>query len=312
MDRRSTYTLGIDVDMNLNLPDQWDDEENVIQFLAEQLTKGRLALFLGAGISQFYGLPAWRSLIDRLSALHGEKPTQDGEDLVRRAGHIRAEYYSKQNKEFLNIVHKLLYTDITLDYKLIRSNELLSAIGALVMSSTRGRATKVFTLNFDDLLENYLEFHGFTTAVVHSPRHWNFNDDVVIYHPHGFLPLGERKFSDDIILGTIDYFDIMKSPAWQAILKSSLRTHTFLFIGLSGDDMHLQSLLSDIRTEHAAADERLAYHSVRFCIEGKRDELRSIFKECGIYTKSILNYSELPDFLFKICQQARTLRVTPQ
>ena len=177
------------------------------------------------------------------------------------------------------------------------------------MSSKRGSAAKVFTLNYDDLLENYLEYHGFTTAIVSSERHWAHNDDVTIYHPHGFLPLADRNFSEDIVLGSTQYYQIMQSDLWQPLLRTAMRTHTFLYIGLSGKDMHLQFLLNGVKGQHVVTDERTAYHTVRFAVSGKRDEMGPVLEDQGVFTHEIEGYHELPDFLFEICQKARALRM---
>lgn len=116
-----------------------------------------------------------------------------------------------------------LYDGIALDFAKISQNRLLSAIGSLVMASRRGSAGKVITLNFDDILELYLEFHGFTTAAIHDGRHWAPQDDVVVYHPHGYLPLGHANDSDTIVLGTTDFHQIMESELWRPILETALR-----------------------------------------------------------------------------------------
>jgi hypothetical protein len=127
---------------------------------------------------------------------------------------------------------------------------MLSAIGSLVMSSRRGYVANVVNFNFDDLLEIFLEFHGFVTDSVFKDRHWAGNHDVTIYHPHGFLPLDKRHpSSDDITLGTDDYLTVMLPDArnlWRPLLQTFLRTHTFLHIGLSGKDPNLQSLIQPL------------------------------------------------------------------
>jgi hypothetical protein len=293
----------------MNLRDSWENGSILIDHLARQLTLGRLGLFLGAGVSQFYGLPDWDTLMQRLFAKHGEIYTK-GEDPIAKAGYLRAQYYKQNASGFKIDLAAALYQGQSLDFAKIRQNPTLAAIGSLVMSSKRGSAAKVFTLNYDDLLENYLEYHGFTTAAVWSDRHWARNDDVTVFHPHGFLPLAERAQSDDVVLGSSEYHKIMQSDLWRPLLQTVLRTHTFLYIGLSGTDMHLQHLLQAIDGKHAIVDERIAYHTVRFALVGKKDEIAPVLEPQGVFTHQIVDYDALPDFLFQICQSARKLRMT--
>jgi len=293
---------------DMHLPDSWQNEQMLIEYLARQLVAGRLGLFLGAGVSQFYGLPSWQTLLERLCAKNGET-LDSGDDLIRKAAYLRSKYYRGEIERFKQDVSDALYEGKTLDFASIRQNATLSAIGSLVMSSTRGSVARVFTLNYDDLLENYLEYHGFTTAIIASDRHWAQNADVTVYHPHGFLPLAMRSASDDIVLGSQQYHQIMQSDLWRPLLRTALRTHTFLYLGLSGTDMHLQALLEGMPAQHAVADERTAYHTVRFAVSGEKDEIGPALEEQGVFTHEIPGHSELPEFLFKICQKARALRV---
>jgi len=297
------------VTLDMNLRDSWENETMLVEYLAQQLIAGRLGLFLGAGVSQFYGLPDWDTLMDRLCKKNGEA-FGPKDDAIAKAGYLRANYYRNDRERFKKDLSGALYEDKVLDFATIRQNPTLAAIGALVMSSKRGSAAKVFTLNYDDLLENYLEYHGFTTAIVWSDRHWAHNDDVTIYHPHGFLPLAHREESDDVVLGANDYHRIMQSDLWKPLLRTALRTHTFIYIGLSGTDMHLQHLLEGLAEQHAIADERVAFHTVRFSISGKKDETGPVLETNGVFTHEIVNYDALPDFLFRICQAARALRVS--
>lgn len=292
---------------DMKLPDSWQDETQLIEYLAWQLTKGRLGLFLGAGVSQFYGLPDWNTLMVGLAARHDETFTK-GDEPTTKAAFLRAKYYKRDTEAFLGALRDELYKGTSLDFARIRQNPTLAAIGSLVMSSKRGSAAKVFTLNYDDLVEIYLEYHGFTTAVVWSERHWARNEDVTVYHPHGFLPLAERPSSTDIVLASPEYHKVMQSEYWRPLLQTHLRTHTFLYIGLSGTDMHLQHLLEAIDGKHAIVDERVLYHTVRFARAGKPDEIGPVLEGKGVHTHVLADYDALPEFLFRICQVARELR----
>lgn len=302
---------------NMNLPDTWDDEAVLIGYLSNQLILGRLAIVLGAGVSQFYGLPRWTELVNKLCRKCGEPDMPPGGDPLMKAGALRTRYFDGNDAGFSSAVKDALYQDVKRDFEVIRKNDLLSAIGALAMSSSRGSASTIVTFNYDDLLELFLEYHGYVTASIDDAKHWSPKHDVVIYHPHGLLPLDESRAvsSPGIVLGTSDYLQILGNSSenlWRPLLQTLFRTHTFLYIGLSGTDIHLQSLVHDLKVNHAVTKDRVKYHGVRFVESASVDkdrDLASEFKNWGVYTHRLNSFSEnLPRFLFSICQAARAHR----
>lgn len=295
---------------DMNMPDRWMNEGNLVEHLSGQLLQGRLGLFLGAGVSIPFGLPSWQELVRSVAEEAGDTNLAENFDPIKKAGAIKIKYFS-ESKDFNAAVSRALYRGRTLDFAEISQNKMLQAIGSLVMSSRRGSAAKVFTLNFDDLLELYLEFHGFTTAVIHDGCHWAQNEDVVIYHPHGYLPLGHDDASSEIVLGTSDFHNVMASDQWRPVIQTALRQHTFLYIGLSGEDMHLHSHWNGLSQLHAISGDRVCYHGVRFKVGDGEDDLELLTRNWGIHTHGLADYNQLPDFLFKICQRARELRMQP-
>jgi SIR2-like domain len=294
---------------NMNMPDSWQNEASLIEYLASQLIAGRLGLFLGAGVSKPFGLPDWGELVSRIAVAVGEPEPIPGSFNPTEKAEALAQKHFSTPLEIKAATKAALYQDVTLDFAKISVNRLLSAIGSLVMASRRGAAAKVITLNFDDLLELYLEYHGFTTAILHDGCHWAQNADVVVYHPHGFLPLGHDSDSESIVLGTTSFFKIMRSDLWRPILETALRQHTFLYIGLSGDDLHLHSHWTNLKDLHAISKDRICYHGVRFTTDSDTDDKSTIARGWGIHSHRLANYDALPDFLFRICQLARSKRI---
>ena len=295
-------------------PAAWGDEGTLVSHLADELIKGRLGLLIGAGVSAFYGLPQWTDLVDRMSARVGMAPLSATDNPVTRVGAIKVNRFSRDEPGFLDLVQSALYDGIDIDFEKISSNRLLSAIGSLVMSSRRGSASTVITLNFDDLLEIYLEYYGFVANSIHRDKHWAGNGDVVVYHPHGFLPLtAGRKRSRSIVLSSDEFYrmiDIGSGANWRSLLITLLRTKSFIHIGLSGDDLNVQTLMSTIKDGHAISEERIAYHGVMFSLKSKfNSDLVSIYRGWGVHTHLLDSWSELPTLLFRICQKAREKRV---
>jgi hypothetical protein len=293
---------------NMNMPDSWQHEPSLISYLADQLLAGRLGLFLGAGISNFFDLPDWKTLVSRMAVAAGEDEPDQGFDPIMKAEALRLRHYPDKDR-FKAATKEALYDGRSLDFAAISRNRLLSAIGSLVMASRRGAAAKVITLNFDDLLELYLEFHGFTTATIHDGCHWAAQEDVVVYHPHGFLPLGHDEDSEDIVLGTTAFHEVMTSELWRPILEAALRQHTFLYLGLSGADMHLHSHWTKLQQYHAIAKDRVLYHGVRFTTGQVDDDLGVTTRGWGLHTHKLASHDALPELLFRICQEARAKRM---
>ncbi|MDO8335746.1 MAG: hypothetical protein Q7T74_03120, partial [Candidatus Saccharibacteria bacterium] len=158
---------------NMNLADSWQDEVILTEYLAEQLIYGRLAIVLGAGVSQFYGLPSWTELLNRLCHALGEPSMDMGSDPLMKAEALKLRHFSGDSAGFARAVRDALYQGLSVDFEVIRRNDLLSAIGALSMSSRRGSASKIVTFNYDDLLETFLEYYGYVTASIEDGKHWS-------------------------------------------------------------------------------------------------------------------------------------------
>lgn len=290
--------------------DHWKDRTAVINHLGSQLTKGRLALFLGAGVSQFYGLPGWTKLVNRLCDQHKEPHCEVGKELTK-IGAIKAKHYKSNPSDFLKDVKAALYDGVSIDFKKIRENDLLAAIGALLLASQRGSASQIITLNYDDLVELYLEYHGLVARAVSHEMHWQNRADVTVYHPHGLLSLDpDRGNSETIVFGSSDYHEIMRpESAWRSKLLTILRTHTTIYIGLSGEDPHLQVLLAEVHKTHAINQDRQAFHGVRFDVSATEEDIAVVLEGYGVSTTKLKAWDELAPFLFEICQAARKLRM---
>jgi len=295
--------------------DSWNDDALLTKYLAGQLIKGRLALFLGAGISKDFIGVTWPELVQRILEAKGET-FNPGTSFERQIARLRTAHFASDTEGYLNLVRDELYRTFDLDvsFEKLRTHKTLGALGALVMASKRGGVSKVVTLNYDDLLEVYLEFHGFVTASVHQELHWQHPADVVIYHPHGFLPSRTRlPKSDDIVLDQISYGKIIGKDGspWRQVIMSTIRTHTCLFIGLSGEDMNFVSLLEDANKTHAirSGSEDALFWGLTATTSKDPGDL-DLWKAQGVYPKLVADFTDdLPAFLFRICQQAANLRL---
>lgn len=132
---------------------------------------------------------------------------------------------------FVDIVHRALYSELpsTGGYpdEIVRL-PLLSSLGALVMSLARGGVADVFTLNFDDVLESYVNIHGFRSQVISEfPSDLRKDVDLQVFHLHGFLPLN-REFGPATTWLVLSHHEFLErvaddpSKPWPTLLGSRL------------------------------------------------------------------------------------------
>jgi hypothetical protein len=291
---------------------EFDDPSMLRRYLAKQLGRGRLALVLGAGISTAFKLPGWKELLERLYALRGTRPPK-GTDLKQQADYFRVTYFKNDKKGFIEAVKEALYQGVSVSFQDLRHSATLGAVGSLVMASQRGNVSEVITFNWDNLLELYLEYHGFVTLSATAERHWGGRADVSVLHPHGYIPYGpDEKSSDDIIFDQTSYGDVIgkEEKPWRQKLLTIMRSHTCLFVGLSGTDDNLVSLLQTCKSQHASRKENSLFWGATFTTSDDRAQA-ILWEEKGVYSKKISNYNtDLPEILFGICQEAAQLRRT--
>jgi hypothetical protein len=297
---------------------RFNERDSLLDLLADQLTAGRLALFLGAGVTMelekqddgvWMGLPNWPTLIDRLYEAKGStRPTEMG--LLKAAQEFRQKYTTTQT-QYLADVKAALYKGLDLNFSAVRRNDLLGALGALVMSSQRGRIAEVFTFNYDDILERYLEYHGLVAEPIIAPRSWASSADVIVHHPHGFLPSpGSRHVdtSEDIIFDFRSYAQTTgrSDDRWNQKMETVMQSHTCLFVGLSTEDIRIAGLMHESQKKHAYDSGKDGYWGVAF---STKDVDRREWAERGIFLCQLSDYRhDLPSFVFQICQRAADKR----
>jgi hypothetical protein len=130
--------------------------------------------------------------------------------------------------------------------------------------------------------------------------------DVIVYHPHGFLPELARPdhFKAKIVFTRRDYEREIDQELWQETILRLFSTHLILFIGQSGADSRISSIVAKAATQNPyAAKFGFPYYGVRLCSAG--DALKSSWETRGIYCKEVADLkSDIPGFLFELCQLA--------
>lgn len=287
--------------------EQYEDAETLADIVSDHLLAKRTTLVLGAGASSGFGLPGWDELLRRMYAAVGAAPV--AEDLYRQAEHFNRTYCKNKQPLFMDHVHDALYATVAKSASHLVQNPLLAAVAALVMSSLRGNASEVITFNFDDMLETYLEYHGFVAEAIAEDRHWAPNADVAIYHPHGFLPYGARQRSSGITFDQRSYSKLNAEGLglWRQRVLVTLRHRFPIFIGLSGRDGNLDAILLNAQESHASLSDVEPFWGLTFCSKSDADS-PGFWQDRGVFAKRVDSYEDIPPILFSFCQAAAAKR----
>ncbi len=214
--------------------------ENAVRFLASELGHGTLVLFLGAGATLSAGLPDWIRLMQRMQRRVGLPVGSWPDDVPAETLQIAAdairERFPEDGEAYRRLVCDSLYEGVSLSPAILR-NDLLTAVGALLMGTRRGNVRRVLTFNFDCVLEWYLFLFGFVVRVVYRLPELEGAEDVRVYHAHGFLPHPEYDAPESDFL-ILDFTSVNArlgtlGDPWFEETRRLLQTGVGLFVGLS-------------------------------------------------------------------------------
>lgn len=115
-------------------------EETYIKFLAEELEKEKLIIFVGAGVSKNSGLPDWNKLIREYAReLGNEKEYFDSDEMLE----IPQEYFDKfGSPKYYEILDKIFS-------KSYEPNSIHEILGKMNFNY-------IITTNYDNLIEKKL------------------------------------------------------------------------------------------------------------------------------------------------------------
>jgi hypothetical protein len=290
----------------VSLPDHLlsDNKVYAARQLANYLKEGTLVLVTGAGASRGVGLPLWWQLVSRCLAEVGDSRSTavteatSNKELRRLMEGIESGVDFARYRE---IVRRSLYHDVQYSDSIIQQRLLIS-FGALLMGSRRGKIRTVINFNFDDVLEWYLQVHGFETQTISKVPSLTKEVDVVVYHPHGFLPyrLPETLASDFLIFSEYSYDERLgeeKNP-WIRLTKEALLGKVGLFVGLSGEDPIFGPLLVDVKGQIGSQ------RPTGFWLLGPGEINVAEFERRNVIPLQFESYEKIPGFLLKVCQYA--------
>ena len=195
--------------------------EQDIRFLAEELEKGKLVVFVGAGVSKNSGLPDWKELIKDYAEYRGIKEFTSKEyltipeEVFERYGSLK--YYEIAEKRFSgeyfpNSIHRIL-KEMDLTY--------------------------IITTNYDTLIEDEIKNLQVVSKDEDLP-YTSSNRMLIKMH-------GDFK-NKNIVLKKSDYDNYEKNfPLISTHIKGLFTTNTVLFIGYSYNDTNIQQIMNWIK-----------------------------------------------------------------
>ena len=195
--------------------------EQDIRFLAEELEKGKLIVFVGAGVSKNSGLPDWKELIKDYAEYRGIKEFTSKEyltipeEVFERYGSLK--YYEIAEKRFSgkyfpNSIHRIL-KEMDLTY--------------------------IITTNYDTLIEDEIKNLQVVSKDEDLP-YTSSNKMLIKMH-------GDFK-NKNIVLKKSDYDNYEKNfQLISTLIKGLFTTNTILFIGYSYNDTNVQQIMNWIK-----------------------------------------------------------------
>lgn len=289
------------------------NKDVAIGYLASYLKEGTLVLFLGAGVSIDLGLPNWATLVNLVREKKGLGPIlakASAEELQLAADEVRLIINS--NTEYLRIIKECLYSKMPELSSSILANRLLISLGALFMSSRRGSVKRVVTLNFDSMLEWYLQLCGFDVRVVHKFPHLEGAEDIIVYHPHGFFPHPSMALpNSNFILfdlkqanKRLDFDPNSEDFRYLEKTRNYLRTGVCLFVGMSEatfDDRVIGPLLTNVG-EEIKRDHQSRPTGFWFVKDDNFTRVKEHFIDNNVVPIAYARVEDIPDFLLEIAR----------
>lgn len=234
-------------------------ESNIEMLRSAMKSDECFAFVLGAGISIDPGAKSWDALLSYFEdELEKKGIITNREKLCKKIGgssiitaQMCKELY-KYDNDYFWAIHQGLYENA----RPINSNYCIYQVAKHVNDCLSKKHFRILTYNFDEYLERYLAHFKIRYNVLYNDS-CVVNDNISIYHVHGFLPQVSAKsniqiqYTKSIYLTEENYNQLYNHPySWQiASQLSFFRENTCFFVGCSLSDPNIRRLLELTRNE---------------------------------------------------------------
>ena len=199
------------------------------------------ALFIGAGFSKSSGFVDWKDLIKNV-ADDLDLDIEKENDLVSLAQYS---YNKNQNRSLINSV---IFDEFSKNVDIDENHRILARLPIFTF----------WTTNYDSLIEDALRDAKRMVDVKYKNSHLAISlshRDAIVYKMHG-----DKSDPDEAVLIKDDYEKYYRERTpFVTALCGDLISKTFLFIGFSFSDPNIDYILSRIRIEYGAGNNRQHY-----------------------------------------------------
>ena len=265
------------------------------EIIREQIKKAsesnQLVVFIGAGMSNNFGFPAWNGLVRQMyEALTGKAPKKgkifSSDELLRIPQALR----SKDRIAYERILKEC--------FGMHRVNNPENVILDEVMKL---KPKHIITTNFDTLIEKYLQDKEEALHKKHSAKE-GYAKLVKCQVPYHYMPVirdgdmvsadanhlllkihGDVQNMDSLVLCEDDYLEYSESHIlMENFIKSLLINHTFLFVGYGVGDSNLKLIMKwvdNIVSRQKGDNAKRKKHILLYAEKHAMDELQRIYFE---------------------------------
>jgi Sir2- and TIR-associating SLOG family/SIR2-like domain len=285
------------------------EEADFLQSYSVAVAEGNAALFVGAGLSRPSGFLDWKGLL-RDCGRELKLDLDREHDLV-----AVAQFYLNQRKRDRSRLNQILKREFDRPAKVARNHEIIARLPIRTL----------WTTNFDTLLEQAFEAAGVRLDVKSRDKDLavaRAGREAVLYKMHGDITR-----PDEIVICKEDYDRYaVRHPVFQNVLEGDLVDKTFLFLGFSFTDPHLNymlghldALLEESKHEHYAVMRRVRKNDHAknqkdardtFKYETHKQQLQiEDLQRYGIQTVLIDEYAHLTDLLEQVASRLQVRNV---
>ena len=238
-----------------------DSYEEIIKNLKNAYMTNRLTLICGAGVSIDAGVPSWNVLLSMVlkKALKNQIKMNDN-DVLSTSNLILGRYLKiLLGNDFESVIKECLYKKGVYSVK----SKLLKAIADFICTQDNKRVESVITYNFDSLLEDILTKNKVKHKALYKQNINVNNDEIPIFHVHGYLPQYEKLDDYNIIFSEEEYHTQFIDPySWANVTQLyKLMNNVCLLIGISMTDPNLRRLLDIAKRE--SMNNRLQHYIIK-------------------------------------------------
>lgn len=241
--------------------------------LQDSYTRAALIPVVGSGISTPFGLPNWRTLIERAAEHFSIAPPA-----VQRIAELL------DRREYLEAVNVLLdegVSEIALQKYVAESMSAAKAAAAARESNydDLARLSKVryITTNYDRYLNDIADAKTF---LLERLEDININQFQLSPYDHTVIPIhGEISRPESIVLSEASYKRLYGSARFREEFQQLRSHYTFLFIGFSFDDKYVQEMFDRVLQRFEAQ------HFILFdksAASGNKEKIEKLKEKYGI------------------------------